>query len=153
MLSWGWACGQVVKFVHSASAAQDFAGSNPEHRHSTAHQAMLRQCPTCHNWKDPQLKIHNYVPGALGRKRKNKILKREREMLIPMTQETSRVLRKFLLGTGDKDQINIFYYINLTGSQGKSDRSWQVIHCRSQRNGKSQRHSWEFLVECLMGNQ
>ena len=38
--------GQVVKFAHSAVAAQ---GSDPGCRHGTALQAMLRQRPTCHN--------------------------------------------------------------------------------------------------------
>ena len=51
------------------------SGLNPGRGHGTAHQAMLRQRLTCRNWKDPQLKIHNYVPGALGRRRKNKIFK------------------------------------------------------------------------------
>ena len=61
----------------SAAAAQGFAGSNPGHGHGTAHQATLRWRPTCHNWKDPQLKIHNYIPGDFGSKKKNKkILKK-----------------------------------------------------------------------------
>ena len=42
----GRPCGRVVKFAHSASEAQSFAGSNPGHGHGTAHQAMLRQRPT-----------------------------------------------------------------------------------------------------------
>ena len=42
----GWACGQVVKFARSASAAQGFAGSDPGCEHGAAHQAMLRQRPT-----------------------------------------------------------------------------------------------------------
>ena len=41
--------GRVVKFVHSALAAQDFASSDPGHGHGIAHQAMLRRHPTCHN--------------------------------------------------------------------------------------------------------
>ena len=45
----GWPRGQVVKFVHSASAAPGFASLNPERGHDTAHQAMLRQRPTYHN--------------------------------------------------------------------------------------------------------
>ena len=47
--------GQVVGFLLSVSAAQGFASSDPECRHGTAHQAMLRQCPTQHNQKDLQL--------------------------------------------------------------------------------------------------
>ena len=41
--------GRVVKFARSASAAQGFAGSDPGRGHGTAHQAMLRQHPTCHS--------------------------------------------------------------------------------------------------------
>ena len=70
--SWGWPSGRVDKIVGSALAAQGFASSNPGQGHGIAHQAMLGQHPECHNWKDPQLKIHNNVPGGFGRKRKNK---------------------------------------------------------------------------------
>ena len=45
----GPARGWVVKFAHSALAAQGFASSDPGRRHGTDHQAMLRRCPTCHN--------------------------------------------------------------------------------------------------------
>ena len=45
----GWPHGWVVKFTSSASAAQGFTGSDPGQGHGTAHQAMLRQHPTCHN--------------------------------------------------------------------------------------------------------
>ena len=48
-LGWGRPRGQVVKFAHSVSVAQGFAGSDPGCRHDTAHQAMLRRHPTCHN--------------------------------------------------------------------------------------------------------
>ena len=46
---WGQARGQVVKFVCSALAAQGFVSLNLGHGHGTAHQAMLRWRPTCHN--------------------------------------------------------------------------------------------------------
>ena len=49
MAGWGRTCGQVVKFVRSALVAQGFTGSDPGRRHGTAHQAMLRRHPTCHN--------------------------------------------------------------------------------------------------------
>ena len=62
--------GRVVGFSRSALAAQGFASSNPGCGHGITRQAMLRRHPTCHNWKEPQLKIHNYVPGGFGRKRK-----------------------------------------------------------------------------------
>ena len=45
----GWPRGRVVKFMHSALAAQGFTGSNPGRGHGTAHQATLRRRPTCHN--------------------------------------------------------------------------------------------------------
>ena len=62
----------MVKFAHFALAAQGFMGSDPGHGHGTAHQAMLRWRPTCHNWKDPQLKIYNYVLGGFGEKKEKK---------------------------------------------------------------------------------
>ena len=58
--------------------AQCFVGSNPGRGHGTAHQTTLRQRPTCHNWKDPQRRIHNYVPEGFGEKKgKNKIFKKK----------------------------------------------------------------------------
>ena len=75
--SGAWPSGRVVKFVRSASVAQGFTGSNPGHGHDTAHQALLKWHPTCHNWKNPQLKIHNYVPGGFWEKKeKIKIFKK-----------------------------------------------------------------------------
>ena len=46
---------RIVKFMRSTSAAQGFMGSDPGVGHGTAHQAMLRWCPTQHNQKDLQL--------------------------------------------------------------------------------------------------
>ena len=76
-----WPRGRVVKFARSSLAAQGFTGSDPGHGHGTAHQAILRQHPTRHKWKDLQLKTYNYIGGALGRKRKNKILKKKKAVL------------------------------------------------------------------------
>ena len=45
-LFWAQLCDRVVKFVHSAAAAQ---GSDPGCGHGTAHQATLRRRPTSHN--------------------------------------------------------------------------------------------------------
>ena len=59
----------VGEFVHSASEAQGFTGSDPGRRHGTAHQATLRQHPTCHNQKDPQRRIYKYVLGGFGEKK------------------------------------------------------------------------------------
>ena len=68
----------MVKFSSSAWAARGFSGSNPGHGHGTAHRATLRQHPTWHNWKDSQLKMHNYVPRGFGEKKeKIKIFKVE----------------------------------------------------------------------------
>ena len=71
----GPARGQVIGFTCSASVAQGFASLGPGLGHGTAHQATLRQCPTCHNWKDPQLKYTTMHRGALkGRRRRRKRL-------------------------------------------------------------------------------
>ena len=40
--------GRMIKFVCSAAAGQGFTSSNPGCGHGTAHQATLRQRPTCH---------------------------------------------------------------------------------------------------------
>ena len=61
---WGQPRGRVVEFVGSSLVAQGSTGSDPGHGQGTAHQAVLRQHPTCHKWKDPQLRIHNYVLGG-----------------------------------------------------------------------------------------
>ena len=45
----GQPCGQVAEFTHSPSAAQDFTSLDPGCGHGTAHQAMMRWHPTCHN--------------------------------------------------------------------------------------------------------
>ena len=68
----GRACGRVVKFACSASAAQGFAGLDPGRGHGTAHQAMLRWRPTCHNQKNLQLEYTTRYWGALGRRRRKK---------------------------------------------------------------------------------
>uniref|UniRef100_A0A9L0TG77 Uncharacterized protein n=1 Tax=Equus caballus TaxID=9796 RepID=A0A9L0TG77_HORSE len=68
----GRPCGRVVKFMHSALAAQVFASLDPGSGHGTARQAMLRWCPACHNYKDQQLKYTTMYWGDLGRKSKNK---------------------------------------------------------------------------------
>ena len=69
-MSWMWA-GPVAEWLGSPTtvAAQGFTGSDPGRVHGTAHQAMLSWRPTCHNQKDPQLKIYNYVLGGLGEKK------------------------------------------------------------------------------------
>ena len=44
--------GPVAEWLGSRTplqVAQCFVGSNPGRRHGTAHQATLRQRPTCHN--------------------------------------------------------------------------------------------------------
>ena len=72
--------GPVAEWLSSRAplqAAQCFIGSNPGHGHGAAHWATLRWRPTCYNWKDPQRRICNYVPGGFGEKKeKNKILKK-----------------------------------------------------------------------------
>ena len=63
----------MVKLVHSASVAQGFAGLDPGHRCGTAHQAMLRQHPTQHNQKDPQLEYNYALGGLWGEEKENKL--------------------------------------------------------------------------------
>ena len=58
----------MVKFVRSALTAQGFVGLDPGRRHGTAHQAMQRRHPTCHNQKDMQLGYTTMYWGALGRR-------------------------------------------------------------------------------------
>ena len=60
--------GRVVKFTRSTVAAQGFAGSDPGRGHGTAHQAMLRWRPTCHNQRDLQLEYTTMYWGLWGEK-------------------------------------------------------------------------------------
>ena len=52
--------------------AQCFLGSSSGGGHGITHWAMLRWCPTCHNQKDPQRRIHNYVLGGFEEKKEVK---------------------------------------------------------------------------------
>ena len=63
--------------------AKGFTGSGPGRGHGTAHRAMLGRHPTCHNQKDPQLKIHTMYGGALGEKGKIKSLKKRQKGEMP----------------------------------------------------------------------
>ena len=66
--------GRVVKFTHSTSAAQGFAGSDPGRGRGTARRAVLGRRPTCHNWRHSQLKYTTMYWGDLGEmKQKKKI--------------------------------------------------------------------------------
>ena len=65
----GWPHGRMVGFVRSTSVAQGFPSSDPGRTHGTTHQTMLRRHPTCHNQKDPQLKIYSYILGGFGEKK------------------------------------------------------------------------------------
>ena len=85
LLPWGGPRGRVVKCAHQAAEVQGFAGSDPGRRHGTAHRAMLRQRPTCHNQKDPQPRMCNCVLRGFG-KEKKKILKRKKstaKVIVP----------------------------------------------------------------------
>ena len=64
--------GQVVKLVHSSEVAQGFAGSDPGHRHDTAHQAVLRQRPIGHNERHSQLEYTTMYWGDFGQKKGEK---------------------------------------------------------------------------------
>ena len=87
--------GQVVKFAHSASAAQGFACSDPGRGCGTVQQAMLRWCPIRHNQKHSQLECTTMYWGALERRKK----KRNKEInnsyntkSLSRTQYTGRAL-------------------------------------------------------------
>ena len=67
----GPAHGQEVKFVPSVSVAQGFAGLDPERRHGTIHQVMLRRHPHIAQPEAGTTRIYNYVPGGFGEKEKN----------------------------------------------------------------------------------
>ena len=64
--------GRAVKFLCSASAAQGFDGSDPRCRHGTTRRDTLRQHPTCHNEKDPQLTYTTTYWRDWGRKNRKK---------------------------------------------------------------------------------
>uniref|UniRef100_A0A9L0T252 Uncharacterized protein n=1 Tax=Equus caballus TaxID=9796 RepID=A0A9L0T252_HORSE len=91
-----WGSGPVAEWLSSHAplqAAQCFVGSNPGQGHGTAHPATLRRRLASHNWKDPQLRIYNCVPGrALGRKRKKiKSLKKKIKSFFESKDTTNRV--------------------------------------------------------------
>ena len=69
----GWLCGRVVKFVHSALAAQGFAGSESwawTRHHSTSHAEVASHISQL---EGPTTTIHNDVVGGFGmKKKKNK---------------------------------------------------------------------------------
>ena len=69
MLFQGRPHGRVVELERLAVAAQGFAGSDPGRGHGTAHQAMLRRRPTCHNQKDRQLKYATMYCGFEEKKK------------------------------------------------------------------------------------
>ena len=56
----------MVKFRHSASVAQDFAGSDPGHGPGITHHAILTWHPTKQSQKDLQLESTTVYWGALG---------------------------------------------------------------------------------------
>ena len=74
--------GPVAEWLSSRAPLQEaqcFVGSNPGRRRGTGHQTTLRQRPTYHNYKDPQRRIYNYVPGGFGEKKeKIKSLKKKK---------------------------------------------------------------------------
>ena len=65
--------GPVVGFECFTSVAQGFTSSDPGLGHGTGRWARLRQDPTCHSQKDPQLKKYTTVYwGDWGRKSRKK---------------------------------------------------------------------------------
>ena len=87
----GWPRGWVVKFMHSTLVVQGFTSSDPGCRHGTAHQAVLRWRPTCHNQKDLQLEYTTMYWGALGTRRRRR---RRRKRRLPTDVSSGANLEK-----------------------------------------------------------
>ena len=85
--------GQVVKFERSAWVAQGFAGSDPGYGPSTAHQVMLRRCPTQQRKKDLHLEYTTMYWGALERRRKKRKKEDWQQMLaqVPIFKEKREI--------------------------------------------------------------
>ena len=62
--------GRVVRFAHSTSVAQGFAGWDPRCGDATTHQAMLRQRLTGHNQKNHNYNIQLCTGGLSGEEEK-----------------------------------------------------------------------------------
>ena len=60
--------GRVVKFTHSALAAQGFPSSDPGHKHGHAEATSLTAQP-----EGPTTRIYKYVLGGFGKKKKKKL--------------------------------------------------------------------------------
>ena len=72
----GWPHSQVVRFAHSASAAWGFASSDPGCGHGTAHLGHAKAASHIAQPEALTTRIYSCVPGALGRRRKKKWIKR-----------------------------------------------------------------------------
>ena len=64
----------MVKFAHSASAAQGFPGLDPGRGCGTACPAMLWRSPTCHNRRHAQLEYATMYWGPWGEEEEEKRL-------------------------------------------------------------------------------
>ena len=64
--------GRVIKFVSSASATGGFTSSDPGLRHGTACQVMLWQASYKVQPEGPTTRMHSYVLGDFGEKKKKK---------------------------------------------------------------------------------
>ena len=74
--------------MHSASVAQGFTGSDVGRAHGTAHQALLRWCPTRHKQKDPHLE---YATMGLWGKEERKELETWKNHFINENQTGSNI--------------------------------------------------------------
>ena len=101
-------CGQVVKFACSASAAQGFTGSDPEHRPGTTHQALLKQRPTQHSQQHSQLEYTSVYWGTLGRRRREGKKKKEdqQQMLAQVP-----ILKKKQIGPNLTSVANLLFFL------------------------------------------
>ena len=87
--------GRVVKFAHSAWAAQSFTSLDPGRGQGTAHQAMLRRCPSQHDQKDLQLENTAMYWGVWGEEEERGKKEDWQQMLaqVPIFKKTKEKLR------------------------------------------------------------
>ena len=74
----------MVKFGHSPSVAQGFAGSDSGCRPSTTHQAILEVASHIEKLEGPTTRIYNYVLGGFGKKKKKEKKEDWQQMLAQM---------------------------------------------------------------------
>ena len=91
MTNWGQPRGRVVKFVHSDSAAQGFAGLDPGCGHGTARSGHAETESLMPQLEGLTTEIYNYVLGALGEKKQK--TKMTNYPITQLEEEMSRIFK------------------------------------------------------------